>query len=509
MNAAHPPGDPSSPKEPFVADVSEGVEIGLYLALLELIDEGLIITSDETILEVNSAARRLLGREYRQLAGQPLACLFPNEAAFLRARGRLLIQGEMRGVIQMATASGVQTLRFIAAARIRPGIHALVIAPDHARADSAIADSMWPKLAAALDQPVLVIDERGRIRAVNRAAQLRLEQSRDALTGQPLEEVLDVHWPEPGAIPVAHLALRGAAGLRWPARILPGPRPGWQLLLMASDSATTDAARPVLATPSTPAPVHDLSRAFQLNQWRVHFQPLVDARGDRLHAGEALLRWQSPDGTLIPYESLAPSLSATHLMADAGNWILEAAIGQVGQWPNRALGLAVNVCTEQLADAEFASRVGDLLSRAGLSPARLELDLDETVLAVDDDALLHQLSELSTLGVRLAIDNFGQGAVAIAQLNRLPIRRLKLDPALVAQVGQCERAEAVVEAIITMASVLGLDVMARGVENAAQQAFLEALGCHLQQGPLFGEPMRGSAFRRYVADALREAPGGS
>jgi EAL domain-containing protein (putative c-di-GMP-specific phosphodiesterase class I) len=122
----------------FVPDLSEGAEIGVYLALLELIDEGLIITGDECIIDANNAACRLLGRSYRQLAGQPLADLFADGRAFLDARERLLIRGEARGVLELVLLNGrVQGFPYIAAPRLRPGIHAIVL--DHKPPDGAAA----------------------------------------------------------------------------------------------------------------------------------------------------------------------------------------------------------------------------------------------------------------------------------------------------------------------------------------------------------------------------------
>lgn len=236
-----PPQPPKAPlpDEPFVADFSEGLETGLYLALLELIDEGLIITGDEVMIDANSAACRLLERDYRQIAGKPLADLFPSERAFLEARERLLIQGEMRGSIQVALPGGRRRdMRFIAAARLRPGIHALIISPDivaeaYAGQDARSADKVWPRLAAAIDQSVIVIDEAGRISAVNAAASRMLEVEANEIAGQPANGVFDITWPAPHDPPFARLR-HGTPPREESARILPGPRPGWKLLLLSS-----------------------------------------------------------------------------------------------------------------------------------------------------------------------------------------------------------------------------------------------------------------------------------
>ena len=233
------PDNPFQRPEPFRADFSEGLETGLYLALLELIDEGLVITGDETIIEVNSAACRLLEREYRALAGKPLASLFPSEKAFLDARGKLFIQGQMRGGLQVSLPGGRRRdLRFIAAARIRPGIHALILSPDYiaeAYADQPPVDTLWPKLAAAIDQPLLVIDSEGRISAANAEALHGLALSRDQLVGQGLDAVFRIEYLGTGQAP-AVLAHSTHQSTSWPGRMIDGPRPGWRLLLLASSS---------------------------------------------------------------------------------------------------------------------------------------------------------------------------------------------------------------------------------------------------------------------------------
>jgi len=137
------PGD-----EPFTPDLSEGAEVGVYLALLELIDEGLIVTGDEYIVDANSAACRLLGRSYRQLAGQALADLFADGHSFLDARERLLIRGEARGTLPLVLPDGrVHDFPYVAAPRLRPGIHAIVLGYERLNGESAPDSSPcgWPR----------------------------------------------------------------------------------------------------------------------------------------------------------------------------------------------------------------------------------------------------------------------------------------------------------------------------------------------------------------------------
>ena len=508
--------DKQPPSEPFVADFSEGLETGLYLALLELLDEGLIITGDETVIEANSAACRLLERDYRQIAGKPLANLFPSERAFLDARARLFIQGEMRGMLQISLPGGRhRDLRFVAAACLRPGIHALILSPDliaEAYGERPPADNLWPRLAAALEQPVIVIDERDVVVAANAVALSMLKVTRTQLVGHPVNTCIAIEWPAVGAMPIAHLHShdRPEAGVL--AKVLPGPKPDWRVLILPPVAATGDGALTTVTAPATPVaaipgsyPPHvvDAARhAIEHNLLSVNFQPLVDARSGAIRGGEALLRWRHPEQGVIPYAQFSHLAHDLQLIATMGNWVLKTACSRAAGWPKaggRYPELTVNVATEQILQGDFAERVRLILAETGFVATRLELDLDEQILNEDSPHVLATLQALRAQGIKLALDDFGRGAASIPKLKRYPLQALKLDPALVSEVGRQEESEAIVEAITCMAEVLGLEVLARGVESDAQQAFLSALGCHMQQGPLFGPTRSAAAFRTLLA----------
>lgn len=508
--------DAQPPAGPFVADFSEGLETGLYLALLELLDEGLIITGDETIIEANSAACRLLERDYRQIAGKPLANLFPSERAFLDARARLFIQGEMRGILQIALPGGRhRDLRFIAAARLRPGIHALILSPDliaEAYGERPPADTLWPRLAAALEQPVIVIDEHNVVVAANAVALRMLKITRAELVGHPVDACIAIEWPAVGATPIAHLHCHNLPDAGMLAKVLPGPKPGWRVLILPPATANTiplnlsTPPQPLAVIPEDyPPHVADAARqAIERNLLSVHFQPLVDARSGTIRGGEALLRWRHPDQGVIPYTQFRGMARDLQLVAAMGNWILKTACSRAASWPKTAgkpAELTVNVATEQVLEGDFAERVRLVLAETGFAASRLELDLDEQILNEDSPHVLATLQALRALGVRLALDDFGRGAAPLPKLKRYPLQALKLDPALVREVGHDEESEAIVEAITCMAGVLGLEVFARGVESEAQQAFLSALGCHLQQGPLFGPTHPAAAFRTLLSSS--------
>ena len=428
-----PPGLPSSALEPFIADLSEGAETGVYLALLELIEEGLIITGDELILDANSAACRLLERDYRHLAGRSLATLFADEKTFLDARARLLIQAERHSQLCFKLPSGeTRELKVVCAPRLRPGIHALVLSP----VSNSLARS--PARVDTADSPFAAyLDPGGRV--LKRPGSLF-----DAAA-----------WHEAGA-----------------------------------DGFETG-----------------LRHALANNDLSLHFQPLVDTRSKRLRAGEALLRWRHPTLGELPFGRFKSSIDDPQLIAQLGDWILNSACRSARTWlsgETPAAGgvrLTVNIATEQLLQGDFAECVRLVLEDSALAPACLELDLDEKVLESDSPQLLSTLKALSAMGVRLAIDDFGRGLSSIPKLRRYPLKAIKLDPELVRGVGHDEDSEAIVEAVTRLATSLGLEVFARGVESPAQRDFLCALDCHLQQGPLFGQPMTTQEFSRFVRSA--------
>ncbi|WP_454456856.1 EAL domain-containing protein [Thauera phenylacetica] len=593
-----PPSPGPSPAEPFVADLSEGAEAGVYLALLELLDEGLLITGDEVVLDANSAACRLLGRDYRDLAGRPLANLFPDGQAFLAARARLLIEGERRGRLDFALPDGgVRTLEFNCAPRLRPGIHAIILSPPAAGADD---ETGGPGLAALQpaaggartfdDAPsmsmyltshdpltglanrrmlearfgdcavhaagrhasiaILRLDLDG-FAAVNRslgesagdetlrriARRLAATAGPEALVARERSDSFIVLLPEPdlpgSAEQFADRLLRAVAEPfelgGGPQRITASaglalyPQDGRNLdtLLRNARSALEQARRlggnccsafhTRLDGPGFDSSQLErgLRHALQADELTLHFQPLVDARSGRTRAGEALLRWRHPEFGLLPYRQFMNAVGDPRLLADVGDWVLATACHHAADWPpaheGTRLRLTVNVSVEQLMRGDFAARVAAALRTSGLKADRLELDLDEKVLALDSPTLAATLERIAATGVRLSIDDFGRGLSSIPRLRRYPLAALKLDPELVRAVGRSEDSEAIVEAVGALAGTLGLEIYARGVENRGQQAFLCALDCHLQQGPLFGRPL---AAREFVAATAAAVSGG-
>lgn len=487
------PLKPASAQEPFVADFSEGLETGLYLALLELIDEGLIITGDEVMIDANSAACRLLERDYRQIAGKPLSELFPSERAFLEARERLLIQGEMRGSLQVALPGGRRRdMRFIAAARLRPGMHALIISPDtiaeaYGRGQPSAEDRVWPRLAAALEQPLVVVDDTGRIQALNAAAGRSPGFDGEDARGERLEDRFAVIWPESAESPHARLSRPGVDDCY--ARILPGPRAGWKLLLLnASAPATASAAE--RSDRTTAGRNAAIRLAFDHGQFSLALHPVVSVGRNRVVGAHAELVWDHPGRGMLTHDDYREEAGEADLLGDLDHHLMRFAFEAAALWPKGGEPLTLSITLDAPLRDDCAGRVYECLSTSGLDASRLEIALSGTAVA----AAAHVLQHLHTHGIHFAIANAGTGVLPLPELAAGTFNTLHLAAELVNGLGHDDRGEALIEALLGISAPLGLRLVACGVETAAQRDFLAATGFDLQQGPLFGPALSASGL---------------
>lgn len=234
----------------------------------------------------------------------------------------------------------------------------------------------------------------------------------------------------------------------------------------------------------------DLRRALRRNQLVLHYQPTVELDSGRIVGAEALLRWHHPSRGLVPPGRFVGLAEETGLIVPIGGWILETACAQAVAWAAAGgpASVAVNVSPRQLHRSDLVATVRNALAASGLLPDRLVLELTESSLLEDVDSAAATLAALKTIGVRIALDDFGTGYASVAHLNRLPLDLVKIDRAFVQRIGRSFRDEAIVRAIQGLADTLGLDVVAEGVEERAQLAFLRSCGCRHAQGYLFGRP---------------------
>jgi diguanylate cyclase (GGDEF)-like protein len=245
----------------------------------------------------------------------------------------------------------------------------------------------------------------------------------------------------------------------------------------------------------------NLRSADQRKEFRVHYQPIVRADG-RLKGLEALVRWQHPVlGLLAPAQFLAVAEEAG-LIAEIGWTVLEQACRDMAGWIGRMpLDLNVNFAASQIAQADCTERVMATLERTGLPPERLIIELTETVLMQDSEAVVARLTQLHAHGVRFAVDDFGLGYSSLRYLLRFPIDVIKIPKPFIDRLATGDRESVIARAIVKFAQGLGIPTVAEGIERQAELDVLNDLGCPAFQGFLFARPMPAAAVTALVANA--------
>jgi diguanylate cyclase (GGDEF)-like protein len=248
-----------------------------------------------------------------------------------------------------------------------------------------------------------------------------------------------------------------------------------------------------------------LPKALAKGEMHLHYQPLVEGSTRQVSAAEALLRWDSPELGRVPPSEFVPLAEEAGLMLAIGGWVLRTATRQARAWRDRGLplrGIAVNVSLCQLVRGDLAQVVREVLDESGIDPSLLELELSERGVLRSDPEILRQLRAIKALGVRIAIDDFGTGNSAVAYLKQFPIDILKIDQSFVRGVSHSPEDAAITSATIAMARLLGLRVVAEGVEEEAQMEFLRRHGCSEYQGFLFSPAVPPDSFAEILRRGL-------
>jgi len=247
-----------------------------------------------------------------------------------------------------------------------------------------------------------------------------------------------------------------------------------------------------------------LRRAFEREEFLLHYQPKVNLDTGEITGGEALIRWQHPDRGLVPPSQFVPIAEDCGLILQIGRWVLSEACRQARAWQDAGLPLlpiAVNVSAVEFRDKGFVERVRTVLSETGLEARYLELELTEGVLMEDPESMVSVLQELKMMGVHLAVDDFGTGYSSLSYLRQFPIDVLKIDQSFVHQITAEPDDSTIVSAIINMAKSLKHIVVAEGVETREQEAYLQAQRCAQGQGNLFSRPLAAARFAHFMKAA--------
>ena len=217
------------------------------------------------------------------------------------------------------------------------------------------------------------------------------------------------------------------------------------------------------------------------------YQPIVNKSGETMVGVEALCRWTHPTRGEIPPVEFIAAAEHSGLIIELGAWVLRRACLDGMAWPE--LTVAVNVSPLQFRRTDFVDVVERTLAETKFDPARLELELTESVLLGNVDTAEAGMLRLKALGVRLALDDFGTGYSSLLYLRRFPFDKLKIDRSFVHSIEKAADAAAIVHAVVSLGRGLGMKVTAEGVETADQQLFLRAAGVHSMQGYRFGKAM--------------------
>jgi len=235
-----------------------------------------------------------------------------------------------------------------------------------------------------------------------------------------------------------------------------------------------------------------LQTALAKNEFSLHYQPQFDLSTGRISGIEALLRWNSSELGPIAPDEFIPVAEEIGVILPIGEWVLRSACRQARIWQQNGLPeirIGVNVSCLQFTQPNFVALVADVLKETGLEARTLELEITESLLMKNEELTSKLLLELRSLGVSVAIDDFGIGYSSLGRLNDFPVNRLKIDRSFVQGVDNMGRPAALVAAILSMAKALGLDVVAEGVEDFNQLLHLQDQHCNEVQGYLLSRPL--------------------
>jgi diguanylate cyclase (GGDEF)-like protein/PAS domain S-box-containing protein len=248
-----------------------------------------------------------------------------------------------------------------------------------------------------------------------------------------------------------------------------------------------------------------LRLALERGEIRVHYQPLVDLQTGKISGAEALARWEHPtQGVLLPSKFI-PIAEETGLIIPLGYWVLEEACRQVVTWKAAhpdfgPFTINVNLSGKQLMRDDVVERVRAIITKTGIRPEDLKLEITESVMMADVQDTVAKLTEIKDLGVKLAMDDFGTGYSSMASLNRFPLDTVKIDRTFISQSTTDDDSRSVISAMVMLSKALNLNITGEGIETEEHVTYLQGLGCQIGQGYYFDRPVTAERMEERLTD---------
>jgi EAL domain-containing protein (putative c-di-GMP-specific phosphodiesterase class I) len=246
----------------------------------------------------------------------------------------------------------------------------------------------------------------------------------------------------------------------------------------------------------------DLVRGFDQGEFFLAFQPVVSLSTGSVVGSEALLRWNHPRRGVLAPDAFIATAEESGVIVRIGGWALDAALQQLVAWRSHGLTesffVSVNVSAKQLLADDFAQVVRASMAASSIEPEWVHLELTESSLIEDSTPSVRLLEATRDLGVELIVDDFGKGYSSLAYLKALPVSALKIDREFIVGLETGENDALIVQAVLSLARALNLDVIAEGIENLAQARLLRTMGCEYGQGYIWSEALPAEEFEQWL-----------
>jgi diguanylate cyclase (GGDEF)-like protein len=253
---------------------------------------------------------------------------------------------------------------------------------------------------------------------------------------------------------------------------------------------------------------NDLRRAIEYGEFEVFYQPIITLATGKVAGFEALVRWRHPERGMVMPSEFIPLAEETRLITEIGEWVLYESCRQMSRWrelfpAHASLTISVNLSSKQFTQHGLIERIKHALSETGLPPHLLKLEITESAVMDNAETAASMLRQLRDIGIQLSIDDFGTGYSSLSYLHRFPVDTLKIDRSFVSRMGEGDENAEIVRTIITLASNLGMAVIAEGVETEEQHAQLSALKCEYGQGYLYSRAVDAVAAQELIRQSQR------